>query len=137
DVPKTAALAEQAAYSRKGVDLLVEEACNQAVVPCHKEDDPGFSVTTGYEKKQGFDYFIAHHHDHQLKSLGPLKVKKILAKQWSCVTGKAARTFSSGQRTMGIRWPDLADLRQRFEAKYGTQHWAMNEDTEWIEHEEW
>ena len=33
-VPKTAALAEQAAYSRKGIDLLVEIACKEGVVPC-------------------------------------------------------------------------------------------------------
>ena len=33
-VPKTAALAEQAAYSRHGVNLLVEKVCNDAVAPC-------------------------------------------------------------------------------------------------------
>ena len=37
DVPKTAGLAEQAAYSRKGVDLLVEKACSEAIVPCGYE----------------------------------------------------------------------------------------------------
>jgi hypothetical protein len=136
-VPKTAALAEQAAYSRKGVDLLVEEVCNKAMVPCHKDGDPGFSVTTGYEKKEGFDYFMATHSDHQLKSLGPLKVKKVLASKWRCVTGKAARTQLGGQRHMGIRWPALMELRAKFEAKYGPQDRVMNEDIEWVAYEEW
>ena len=42
-VPKTAALLEQAAYSRKGLDLLVEKACHEAVVPC-AWGDSGFGL---------------------------------------------------------------------------------------------
>ena len=38
---ETAALAEQAAYSRHGIELLVEEACNEGRVPCaHYKEYP-------------------------------------------------------------------------------------------------
>ena len=68
-VPKTAMLAEQAAYSRRGIDLLVEMACNTAHVPCQDQDRTGFSTTTGYEWRSGFDYFIDHHADRELSRL--------------------------------------------------------------------
>ena len=58
-VPKTAALLEQAAYSRKGIDLLVEKACNEAVVPC-AWGNPGFSVCSSSDDRYGFDYFVEH-----------------------------------------------------------------------------
>jgi len=137
DVPKTAMLREQAAYSRKGVDLLVEIACNRATAPWQKQDDPGFSVTTGYSKREGFDYFIDSHSDYQLKTLGSLKVKRLLSKNWGCLSGTAARTQNAGRRSNGIRWPDLADLRARFVAKYGNQDWMIDQKA-WIEDDdEW
>jgi len=37
-VPRTAILAEQARYSRRGVDLLVESVCNDARVPCQVDE---------------------------------------------------------------------------------------------------
>jgi hypothetical protein len=52
-VPKTAALAEQAAYSRKGIDLLVETACNEACAPCQPLDHPGYSMCTGTNRHAG------------------------------------------------------------------------------------
>ena len=48
-VPKTAALAEQAAYSRKGVDLLVEKACNEGQVPCSHSAWP---ATIGLQRRR-------------------------------------------------------------------------------------
>jgi Mesyanzhinovviridae DNA primase len=63
-VPKTAMLAEQAAHSRRGIDLLVETACSHARVPCQTDGAPPyFSNTSGYEERRGFDYFIDHHPD--------------------------------------------------------------------------
>jgi hypothetical protein len=82
-VPKTAMLQEQASHSRKGVDLLVETACNTAQVPCPcwEEGHAGLSVCSGYEGRLGFDYFIDHHSDRELAHAGALKVKRILSKE--------------------------------------------------------
>jgi hypothetical protein len=46
-VPKTAGLAEQAAYTRNGVEGLVEEVCNVGRVPCPHFEWPGFTITGG------------------------------------------------------------------------------------------
>ena len=136
DVPKTAALAEQAAYSRKGLDLLVEKACNEAVVPCpHSEwagfsDNIGHSDPKGYDDRKGFDYFIDHHPDQELRRLGSLTVKRRLKKDWDCVTGDATRKQSGGVRGSGIDWPPLQELREKFEARHGKQQW-LADVTEW------
>jgi hypothetical protein len=130
-VPKTAMLAEQAAYSRRGVDLLVEIACSTAIAPCQQDSHPpGFSVTIGYQQQYGFDYFIDHHRDKDLSRLGSLKVKRSLAKDWGCVTGKATRSQQQGHRASGIMWPPLKELREKFEQKYGKQDW-LSDDQEW------
>ena len=130
DVPKTAALAEQAAYSRKGLDLLVEKACNEAVVPCQHNDCPGFSHNIGYDDGRGFDSFIDHHPDQELRRLGSLAVKRRLS-DWGCVTGDATRKQIKGVRGTGIDWPPLQELRQKFEAKHGKQQWLNADATEW------
>jgi hypothetical protein len=129
-VPKTAQLAEQVAFSRKGIDLLVETACHMAVVPCQNKLNPGFSTTSGYESRSGFDYFIDHHADRDLQRLGALRAKRALANHWGCVTGPAARTQQQGSRLTGISWPSLAELRAKFEAKYGPQQW-MTKAEQW------
>ncbi len=103
-VPKTAALAEQAAYSRHGVDLLVEKACNEAVAPCSHGSVAGFSISSGQESRYGLDYFIDHHFDRELSRLGALKVKRALVKDWGCVTGKAARVTQGGSQVSGVAW---------------------------------
>jgi hypothetical protein len=130
DVPRTAALREQAAFSRRGVDLLVEQACNEARVPCQHDDVPGFSITTGYEDQEGFDYFIDRHGDREISNMRSLKVKRQLVKHWGCLTGEAARTQRAGIRDRGVMWPPLSDLRAKFTAKYGPQTW-MTAATEW------
>jgi hypothetical protein len=122
-VPKTAALAEQASYSRNGVELLVETACNEGRVPCQHEQWPGFSDCAGQGKQRGFDYFVDHHSDHELRRLGALAVKRKLRSDWGCKTGKASRRTFGRQRTHGILWPPLPELRARFEARFGKQKW--------------
>ena len=52
-VPKTAALAEQVAYSRNGIDLLVEAACNEGRAPCAHDRFPNFSDSSGYGQRRG------------------------------------------------------------------------------------
>jgi hypothetical protein len=132
DVPKTAALAEQAAYSRKGVDLLVEIACNEGVVPCHQYQYPNVSITAGRDHQYpGFDYFIERHSDRELAYMGPLMVKRRLADEWGCTTGKRARKQNDGERVGGILWPSLKELREKFEKKYGPQQWQHDDVEEW------
>jgi hypothetical protein len=136
-VPKTAALAEQAAYSRKGVDLLVEIACHDAVVPCQNGSRAGVSLCPDVERsyqpvRHGFDWYIDHHPDHDLSRLGSLKVKRRLAKEWNCLTGSAAREYVDGVQKHVVRWPALAELRAKFEAKYGKQQWTHPGITEWL-----
>jgi Family of unknown function (DUF5906) len=131
DVPKTAALAEQAAYSRKGIDLLVETVCNDRRAPCSFDNYPDFSDTSGYENRRGFDYFIDHHADKQLAGMKALTVKRRLVKEWGCITGKATRRSINSVRTTGILWPPLAELREKFEKKYGKQQWLDADATDW------
>jgi hypothetical protein len=131
-VPKTAGLAEQAAYSRKGVDALVEKACSEAVVPCRfKMGD--FSGVDRSEEGFGFDHFVDHHPDRELSRLGSLAVKRRLHKEWKCTTGKSARMTNSGKQIPGIVWPSLEDLRSMFVAKHGKQEWLNPTATKWEE----
>lgn len=134
-VPKTAALAEQAAYSRKGVDLLVEAACNDGIAPCQNGGPAGTSICSdrkcAHTTERGFDSFIDHHPDRDLSRLGSLKVKRRLAKEWGCLTGDQARTTVQGQQKHAVKWPDLADIRARFELKYGTQDWTSKNIETW------
>src|SRR5262245_19512719 len=132
-VPKTAALAEQIAYSRKGIDLLVEKACNEARVPC--QGFPGYSVCSKWgdrREHESFDDFIDRHPDHELKRMQALMVKRRLVRDWNCVSGNAARKTVAGYNVHGLLWPSLADLREKFEAKYGPQQWT-SDATEWQE----
>jgi hypothetical protein len=130
-VPRTAALAEQAAYSRRGIDLLVEMVCNERRVPWSFDNFPDFSVTSGYEDRRGFDYFIDHHADKQLAGMKALTVKRRLVKEWGCTTGKTARRSFDGIQTTGIQWPPLAELRKRFERRHGRQKWLNADATDW------
>jgi hypothetical protein len=130
-VPKTAALAEQAAYSRKGVELLVETACSTGRVPCSYFNLPEFSDCTGYENRRGFDYFIAHHSDKTLAHMGALMVKRRLADDWGCITGQDARKRVDGNQRSGILWPPLAELRAKFTQRYGAQTWLEPDAVDW------
>jgi hypothetical protein len=134
DVPKTAMLKDQAAFSRKGIDLLVETVCNTARVPCQPQDNPGYSVCSGYERGEGFDHFIDSHKDRELSSLKALKVKRQLAKEWGCRTGHdARRTFKDyGGQLSGVWWPPLQELRTRFEERHGKQKWLVDVP-EWLD----
>lgn len=129
-VPRTAALAEQAAYSRRGIDLLVETVCNERRAPCAFKNHSDFSDTSGYEERRGFDYFIDHHSDRQLASMKALTVKRRLVKDWGCSTGKLARRSINGVQKTGVLWPPLAELREKFEKKHGRQQWT-DDDTDW------
>ena len=60
--------------SRKGVDLLVEMVCHDAVVPCQIGDRVGVSVCRDVTRptwplRRGFDWYIDHHTDRDLSRL--------------------------------------------------------------------
>jgi len=124
-VPKTAGLVEQVEYSRKGLDGLVEQVCNEGRVPCAGKW-PGFSVTSG-----GFDDFINNHHDRELRDLGALKVKRLLRRDWLCKSGDDAKRRDLCTMVYGVKWPPLKDLRDLFEKRHGPQDWLHPEVTEW------
>lgn len=130
-VPKTAGLAEQVEYSRKGLDGLIEKICSEGRVPCAHGYWPGFSVSNGYELKQGFDYFIDNHHDRELRDLRALKVKLQLRRHWGCLSGDDAKRRDGSDMVYGIKWPSLADLRTLFMERHGPQDWLHPEVTEW------
>ena len=138
DVPKTAALAEQAAYSRNGIELLVEKACSEGCVPCAHPEHPELSYNTepGPYARIGFDDFIGRHSNRELARMGPLTVKRRLVKEWGCMTGKPIRKQINGVRVHGIVWPPLPELREKFEKKFGPQEWLYPRTTEWRKGEE-
>jgi hypothetical protein len=130
-VPKTAGLAEQAGYSRKGVDGLVEKICSEGCVPCAHFEWPGFSISNGYEERKGFDYFIDSHTDRQLRDLAALRVKNQLRDDWRCVTGKHARRRNGSDIIHGVQWPPLQELRALFVERHGPQDWLNPGIVEW------
>ena len=135
-VPKTVALIEQAAYSRRGVEGLVEKVCSEGYVPCACNGNwPDFSIAADGAfgpHEEGFDTFINTHPDREIRNLGDLKVKNILRKEWSCVTGNNARRRNGSSSPIhGILWPPLQDLRAKFAQRHGPQEWLHPEIEEW------
>jgi hypothetical protein len=136
DVPRTAGLDQQAAYSRRGVDLLVEIACHEAVAPCQNGARAGVSICPDTNDSygrvyQGLDNYIARSTDRELKNLSALTVKLRLAKEWKCITGDAARLRIDGVQRSCVIWPALSDLRARFESRHGKQDWTHTV-TDWL-----
>jgi hypothetical protein len=114
-VPQTKALAEQKAYSRRGVDRLVETIAHDGLVPAADYTHVDVAITTGEDKDEGF-YCAARKLVPDLKLTSSIVISHILKDQWGCATWK------SGNRR-GIRFPSLADLRKQFDAKHGPQQW--------------
>jgi hypothetical protein len=127
NVPKTDGLVAQAAQGRRGVDGMVELACNTGIVPGAWRPKPGFSEYSGDD---GFEAHCNKHSDREIKGK-PLVVMNQLRHEWACLTGDAARFKAAGISYRGIMWPPLLDLRREFEAKHGPQQWTEPELTEW------
>lgn len=126
-VPKTAGLAEQAAYSRKGVDRLVEEWINDGRLPFCHPSKPHIIITSGEEDGRGFDHFIRNKAPDDLRRLGPLQVKNELRRAWGSAHWSSRVKY---QQCAGIVMPALSELRAKFEAKHGPQDWRCDA-TEW------
>jgi hypothetical protein len=140
DVPKTEGLAEQAEYTRNGVEGLVEEVCNMGRVPCAHHEWPGFTITgSPYEEDLGlrkivvFKEWLGKSKDRELRErLSPLMIARRLVKEWGC---KAERRRESGtewaNRVNGLWWLPLGELRQRFVERFGPQEWQHPDVVEW------
>ena len=123
-VPLTSALASQKAYSRRGIDRLVEILAHDGILPCADASDPGITITTGEDKGEGF-YSAARKLAPDLKHLSSQIIAVSLRKEWGCTRWK-----SGYQR--GIQFPPLPELRDRFDKRHGKQEWPVEPGpTEW------
>lgn len=64
-------------------------------------------------------------------STGTSTTTRRLANEWNCQTGKEARENIYGVQRNCVNWPALAELRAKFEAKYGKQQWTHGDVTAW------
>jgi len=121
-IPQNDALAAQKAFSRKGVDRLVEIIAMRGTLPnAHSADRADTAVTSGEEDNKGF-YVSAKRLVPDLKRYtDSIQISKGLTKQWEC-----QRWHSGSQR--GIVFPTLARLRELFEDKHGVQDWPEEQD---------
>jgi Mesyanzhinovviridae DNA primase len=123
-VPLTSALASQKAYSRRGIDRLVEILAHDGILPCADASDPSITITTGEDKGEGF-YPAARKLAPDLKHLSSQIIAVSLRKDWGC-----SRWKSGYQR--GIKFPTLTELRERFDKRHGKQEWPVEPDPiEW------
>jgi hypothetical protein len=120
-VPQTAALLDQKARSRRDIDLLIEIIAHDGVVPAGHRTLAKVAITSGEAEAKGF-HAEARIHVPSLKHMSPPVIVKQLKTDWGC------KIWESNGRC-GIEFPDLADLRARFEKKHGAQEWP--ERTEW------
>jgi hypothetical protein len=129
-VPKTEGLREQARYSRRGIDLLVEQVCNEAQIPCPVDGHPDRSFTNMDPTVPGsLDFMLSHSRDRELQK--PLTVKRRLCSDWGCMAGDAARVWNGNRHVSCIQWPALADLRDLFVKQHGPQTWDRADVPEW------
>jgi len=123
-VPLTSALADQKAYTRRGIDRLVEILAHDGILPCTDASDPSITITSGEDKGEGF-YRAARTLAPDLKHVSSKIIAVSLQRDGGCDRWK-----SGYQR--GIRFPPLAELRDRFDRRHGKQEWpAESGPTEW------
>lgn len=116
-VPQTAALAEQRAHSRRGIDRLIEILAHNGILPCADASDPSITITTGEDKGEGF-YPAARTLSPDLRHQSSQIIAVSLQKDWGCTRWK-----SGYQR--GIQFPPLPELRERFDKRHGKQDWPV------------
>jgi uncharacterized protein DUF5906 len=122
-VPLTLALANQKAYSRRGIDRLIEILAHDGILPCADASDASITITTGEEKGEGF-YPAARKLAPDLKHVSSQIIAVSLQKDWGC-----SRWKSGYQR--GIKFPTLTELRERFDKRHGKQEWPVEPIIEW------
>jgi hypothetical protein len=114
-VPQTAALAEQKAFSRRGVDLLIEVIASSGVLPNADPAHPNVAITSGESEGRGF-YRAARTLAPDLKHRGSIVIARELTKVWRCAPWK-------DRSRRGIEFPPLGDLRALFDERHGEQDW--------------
>jgi hypothetical protein len=114
-VPKTAALREQAAHSRSGIDALIETIAHNAWLPCQHSRYAYVASTKGDRAGEGFWGWVrsnftdlARHSPHAFaRDLRP----------WGCTI------WNSGGPH--VRFPeDIGELRRLFDERHGPQDWS-------------
>jgi hypothetical protein len=122
-VPKTVALQEQAAHSRKGIDALVETIAHQAWLPHQHARYPNVASTKGDLRGDGF-WGWARQNFPELARKSPHTLARELG-PWGC------RIWNSGGPH--IRFPeDVAELRRLFDLRHGPQDWS-GDPVQWAE----
>jgi hypothetical protein len=122
-VPMTEALADQKAYSRRDLDLLVETLATEGMLPVPRVGNAAITITSGERNSEGF-YPAARKLVPSLKHMSSIVIKRRLCREWGC------EDWHSGS-TNGIVFPLLSELRRLFDAKHGRQKWP--EVQEWQE----
>jgi hypothetical protein len=123
DVPHTAALAEQKAYSRRDIHRLVEHIAYEGQLPAVHPVHPNVAVTSGEGRGEGF-YAEAKNLVPDLRHMSSIRIATKLANDWGCTPWK-----SGSQR--GIEFPTLLELRRRFDERHGPQDWPDSPRGEW------
>jgi hypothetical protein len=114
-VPQTAALGRQKDFTRRGLDRLIETIAAGGELPCALYDHPNVAKTSGEGDGRGF-YVAARKIVRDLEHVSSSKIAKMLQSEWGTMSWN-----SNGVR--GIKFPKLAELRKRFDAKHGAQEW--------------
>lgn len=112
NIPKTDALEEQKSLSRHGIDAVIEELCHTGMLPCQHRHKENCTSTYGERNNEGFwAWCKANFPDLRRDS------PHILARQLKAAYGIIM--WPSGVNY--LRFPDLQDLRERFDSKHGPQ----------------
>jgi hypothetical protein len=119
-VPQTDALADQKAYSRRGIDSLVEHIAHNGLLLSALGGQPHIAVTSGEDEGIGF-YAKAKALVPDLKRLSSIVITRRLKEDWGCKSWK-----TDYQR--GLAFPPLAELRATFDRKHGAQDWPEVDD---------
>jgi hypothetical protein len=118
-VPQTDALQAQKAYSRRGVDRLVEIIATEAALPCAHEIYRDIALTTGEGEGKGF-YAYAKNLVPDLRFSSSIMIATSLVDQWGCYRWKSGMI-------RGIKFPSLPQLREAFVQKHGAARWPEND----------
>jgi Family of unknown function (DUF5906) len=114
-VPRTSALDDQQAFSRRGLDLVIESMCHEGVLLAAHVTRPNVAVTAGEERDSGF-YVAAKKLAPDLRRVPSVVIRRLLKSEWGCQEWRV-----SSER--GLTFPSLTELRARFDSKHGPQDW--------------
>jgi hypothetical protein len=120
-------LRDQQARTRKGVDALLEDMLMNGQVLFSHDEKPWICITSGKEKRLGFDHYIENLAQPDLRRLGALKVKNALRNEWGC---KRWHGRIKGHLLYGIEFLPLKEMREAFAKKHGDIVWPVEEAQE-------